>query len=270
MKNIYNELRRHTDIVESLQYSRATNNINTIDLLDSRFTVINQAGHSTTVQSTLSDINDSGNPNWLMPATATTLEFVSTDAQDGSGGTGITLILVQGLDQNLDSIQEVIAMNGLTIVTTLLSYRAMNAAIAIGGGTAGSGCVGEITISATSDSQVFGKFIINDTQSEVGRYTVPNGYRGLLFGSIFNGGSGADMTVNVEITVLNAFPVTGGTIFVSGFMQVVAFTHAFMEAGTTFKWRGFTNSGSPSTRKLMCSVVLQLGKIQDWDSLLIN
>ena len=49
-----------------------------------------------------------------MPATATTLDFVSTSTEDGGAGAGITFLAVFGLDQNFHAITDFVALNGTT------------------------------------------------------------------------------------------------------------------------------------------------------------
>ena len=66
-----------------------------------------------------------------------------------------------GLDQNWDEVTESINLDGTTPVTTVNSYRDMNLANGLFGGTPGSGAVGVITVSATTGGQVFGKFLVN-------------------------------------------------------------------------------------------------------------
>ena len=97
-----------------------TNNFDNIHLIDNRFTKIVQSGHTTLLNATISDLNDSGNAVWIMPDTATTLSVVSTSAEDGVAGDGIITLLLQGLDQNFEPITDEITMNGTTPVLVLI------------------------------------------------------------------------------------------------------------------------------------------------------
>ena len=86
-----------------------THDLRAIHLYDDRFAQVVQSGHSTTVQSTTADLNDTGFVNFLMETTATTLSIVSTSADDTIvGGSGIQGIAIIGLDQNLDQITDVV------------------------------------------------------------------------------------------------------------------------------------------------------------------
>ena len=240
-----------------------------LPVFDSRFTAVNQTGHTTVLGTTLGDVNDSGNPNWIMPATATTLTVVSTSAEDGAGTfTGINVIFIDGLGQDLTPLQEVLVLTGTTPAVTVGSFRAMNLSVALVGGIPGSGAVGEITISATTGGQVFGMYLIGDTTGEVGRYTVPATCRFFVDRAVFNGGASCDNTIIAEVTVFGAFPISLGEFYISqGFNELAG--GQFLEAGSTIKFRGFTNSGSPLSRKINMSIVGILATVAAWDSLKI-
>ena len=248
-----------------------TNDFDNIHLLDDRFTKIVQSGHTTLLNATLSDINDSGNVNWLMPDTATTLSVVSTSAQDGVAGTGIITLLLQGLDQNFNPITDFIVMNGTTPVVSLDSYRALNFAVALSGGTPGSGAVGVITISASTGGQVFGKFLVNDTTCEVGRYTVSKGNQFLGYSVFLNGGKNSDITFDIEITIQGRLPIATGTAYLGGGFYEYQNMGAFLlNEGDTLKGRGFYNSGGSGVRYCSATFSGQLASTQAWASLKNN
>ena len=161
-------------------------------------------------------------------------------------------------------------MNGTNNVTTSLSFRNINSAIALSGGTPGQGADGIITISATTGGQVFGKLVVNVTACEVGRYTVPRGKRLMIIKIVLNAGTGGDMTHATEITLPNAFPIVLGELYLgSGIINTILGPFP-LEAGTMLKLRSFTNTGSPTTRKLSANIVGILATTQAWDSLKLN
>ena len=257
-------------IERSSEASRRLNDVKTLPLMDSRFSNLNITGHSTTLPSTISDINDTGNADWIYPAAATTLSIVSTTIQDDVGGTGINTILLQGLDANLNEIVEVITMNGTTPVLSILTYRSMHLSIVLG---AGSGKVadGTITITGTASSDIWAAYLPGDSTAETGRYIVPAGKRVVLIANTINGGDGSDMTAKFFVQVSSAsIPISLGEAYVSGFFQSTAgVSIASLEAGTCFRWRGFTNSGSPLTRKISMGTFIVLATVAAWDSLKI-
>ena len=262
--------------------NRQINNGNNNDILrgtnpdylhvyDNRFTKVFQTGHTTTLNSTLSDINDSGNSNWLMPATATTLDLVSTSSQDGVSGTGIQLILIRGLGQSFEEIQETIALNGTDVVTTINSYRAMNLCVSILGGTIGSGAVGEISISSTTDDQVWGKYIVNDTTAEVGRYTIPKSKK--LLGTHFwlNAGKDTNATVIIEVSIPGRLPISFGETYVSqGFFNFEGAAPFLLNQGETIKLRGYYNSGGSGARRYGVTIIGQLASETSFNNLKSN
>jgi hypothetical protein len=259
-KSLNNDDKRNILIPESFE---------SIHLYDSRFSKIVQAGHTTTLQPTLSDINDSGNANFLIPDTATTLSIVSASDDDTFPlGSGLTTILINGLDQNLNEINDVVLMNGTTPVISNLSFRTMNISIALSGGTPGSGCVGDITISAVSDGQVFGKYKVNDTTCEVGRYTVKKGYKLLVTSILFNGGKGVDMTLKSEVSIPGRLPISIGETYPSeGIFIWKEPAPIFYHEGEMFKPRGFYNSGGSGTRYFSILISGQLATNATWASI---
>lgn len=258
-----------TPKLDAIKTAELSNNLKFLPVIDSRFTAVNAAGHSTTVLSTFSDINDSSNTNWLMPAAAETLSIVSDSAQDGVAGTGLQQILLQGLDVNFDPIIDVIVLNGITPVLSNIPFRSMHLSIALLGGTPGSGADGTITISSNVDSAIWGRFLPNDTSAETGRLVVPNGERYLIYSTTLSAGLGADMTIKSEVTAPLAFPISLAEIYVSqGVFPIENFIPIFIETGTLFKFRGFTNTGSPQTRKLSATLGLISAKIDAWSSIM--
>ena len=62
--------------------------------------------------------------NWLTEAT--TLEVASTSANDAWGGTGATIILIEGLDANRNKISEAVPLTGQTPASTTKSFLRIN------------------------------------------------------------------------------------------------------------------------------------------------
>ena len=244
-----------------------------IAFFDSRFLHINQTGHTTTLPATLSDVNDSGNANWLIPATATTLSVISSSPQDSLfiAGSGLQILFFEGLDQNLDEIVEVVLLNGTTPAVTALSFRALNTAIAVGGGTPGSGAAGIIDITSSTDASNWGRFLVNDTAAPGGRYTVPRGHQMAIGGLIFNPGREADMTITNEITPEGGFPLNFGESYLAEtHLEIGGISFLPVPEGTTFKFRGFTNSGNPSQRKVGMVLEAIVASNETWASLLVQ
>ena len=104
--------------------------------------------------------------------TAVTLDIVSDDANDTSAGTGARTILIIGLDDNLDEQSEVVTLNGTTVVTTALSYRAINF---MQNATAGSNNVNIGSITAKDGSNLVSEIAPGDGRALQAIGTIPNG-----------------------------------------------------------------------------------------------
>ena len=114
------------------------------------------------------------------PTSAVTMFVSSTSANDANGGTGANSILIQGLDENYDEIEETVLLNGQTQVATQLAYlRVYRAFVTLAGtgGTSGgtiyigsSGATGGVPNTTVYANLSFGN------QTQIAAYTVPAGY----------------------------------------------------------------------------------------------
>ena len=118
--------------------------------------------------------------NFNYPTSAVTMFVSSTSVNDTNGGTGANSIIIQGLDENYDEIEETVLLNGQTQVATQNSYlRVYRAFVTLAGtgGTAGgiiyvgsSGATGGVPNTTVYANLSFGN------QTQIAAYTVPAGY----------------------------------------------------------------------------------------------
>ena len=118
--------------------------------------------------------------NMTYPTSAVTMFVSSTSVNDANGGTGANSILIQGLDENYDEIEETVLLNGQTQVATQLAYlRVYRAFVTLAGtgGTSGgtiyvgsSGATGGVPNTTVYANLSFGN------QTQIAAYTVPAGY----------------------------------------------------------------------------------------------
>lgn len=118
--------------------------------------------------------------NMTYPTSAVTMFVSSTSVNDANGGTGANSILIQGLDENYDEIEETVLLNGQTQVATQLAYlRVYRAFVTLAGtgGTSGgtiyigsSGATGGVPNTTVYANLGFGN------QTQLAAYTVPAGY----------------------------------------------------------------------------------------------
>lgn len=114
------------------------------------------------------------------PTSAVTMFVSSTSANDANGGTGANSILIQGLDENYDEIEETVLLNGQTQVATQNSYlRVYRAFVTLcgTGGTSGgiiyigsSGATGGVP-----NTTIYANLHLGN-QTQIAAYTVPAGY----------------------------------------------------------------------------------------------
>jgi hypothetical protein len=145
--------------------------------------------------------------NYVFPAAAGTLTLVSTSAQDGPAGTGLSTVLVQGLDANWDDLSEVVVMNGLTGVVTTNSFFRVNrmVGIAIGSGAV-YGAANAGTITATHGvAGILDQIQPGRSLSSTGVFSCPAGKK-----CKFENSSTAIETNKAVITGINTITGTTG------------------------------------------------------------
>ena len=121
---------------------------------------------------------NAGNYIWL--DSAVTMFVSSTSANDSGTGIGARTILIQGLDEDYNEIEETITLNGQTQVTTQLSYlRVYRAFVTLAGSNEGTSGVIYIGSSGATggvpNSAVYASISIGN-QTQIAAYTVPAGY----------------------------------------------------------------------------------------------
>jgi hypothetical protein len=127
--------------------------------------------------------------DYVFPSVASTMTLVSTVITDTA------TITITGLDASYNLISESLALNGTTGVTTVNSYfRINNIAVSAGSATNPTGVI-TLSVSSTVYAQINTQVVSGVTTSigtsQMGVYTVPNGYTfyGYRYGaySSFNG-----------------------------------------------------------------------------------
>ena len=121
---------------------------------------------------------NSGDYVWL--DSAVTMFVSSTSANDSGTGTGARTILIQGLDEDYNEIEETITLNGQTQVTTELSYlRVYRSFVTLAGSNEGTSGVIYIGSSGATggvpNTTVYASISIGN-QTQIAAYTVPAGY----------------------------------------------------------------------------------------------
>lgn len=132
------------------------------------------------------------------PTAAATIEAISTDANDTSGGTGARTIHVYGLDTNFEEIDEVITMNGTTATTaTTQSFRRINLVIVEGIGVYGGSNIGDITIRVSGAGANLSYIEVGEGQSNIAVYTIPLGKTGYMLDASITMDSNKEIEVHI-------------------------------------------------------------------------
>lgn len=121
---------------------------------------------------------NSGDYVWL--DSAVTMFVSSTSADDTGTGTGARTILIQGLDEDYNEIEETITLSGQTQVATQLSYlRIYRSFVTLAGSNEGTSGVIYIGSSGATggvpNTTVYASISIGN-QTQIAAYTVPAGY----------------------------------------------------------------------------------------------
>lgn len=154
--------------------------------------------------------------NLIYLNSAETMDIVSTDANDTVAGSGAQLLLITGLDDNYDAIAEIIALDGLTPVTTTLSFLRIDIMFVVDVGVLGGTNTGVITATASTALTTQSVMPIDKSISISTLFTVPRGHT--LFIDLIGAslGKGNDAQVGVFIR-----PFSG--IFTDPFVNAVTF-----------------------------------------------
>jgi hypothetical protein len=146
-----------------------------------------------------------GTTDYVFPTSASTMNLVSTVAGDTA------TITITGTDASYNLISENLVLNGTTNVPTTKSYfRINNIAVSVGSASNPTGVI-TLSVSSTVYAQINTQTVSGSTASigtsQMGIYTVPNGYTfyGFRYGaySSFNGNS-ANYTTYRALTNLSS------------------------------------------------------------------
>lgn len=124
---------------------------------------------------------------YQVPTTATALEFVSTSAQDGVGGTGAREVTLVGLDADWLEVTQTLTTNGTTAVplTTNLTrlYRWYVSSTGTYATSTTASQAGDLIIRGLGGGTVWDTILLSplgESQSTIGVYTIPKGKTGYL------------------------------------------------------------------------------------------
>lgn len=130
--------------------------------------IVNIFGYNSSVGTSFIPLWEN-NTAYTYPSTAVQMSLVSSQAAD----TSVT-VLVQGLDSNHDILNESVALNGTTSVTTSGSFLRINAIITTSGNAAG-----DVTVS--NGGTTYAKMMAGTGRNQAALYTVPRNHSFYLY-----------------------------------------------------------------------------------------
>jgi hypothetical protein len=145
-------------------------------------TIVHKFGKNSAVGTSYTPLTISG--FYRTPTALTSLEIVSSSANDTSAGTGARTVYIQGIGTGWAEVSETVTMNGTTAVDLANQYFRIYRAYVVTSGTyatssAGSHA-GDLTIRVDGGGDTWatinGSSSFPKAQTEIGVYTVPAGY----------------------------------------------------------------------------------------------
>lgn len=196
-----------------------------------------------------------------LPSTAYPITITSTDANDNSTGTGARTIHVFGLDANYDLIDETLIVGQLSTKSYLRIYRA----IVLTSGTSSpitDANIGTLTFTQQTSGTIMCQILPHDGQTKVACYTIPRGYKALMWSADTTTGEGKNSLNQLKSrdnTITNAaFTVKGVR---DNFQNTVGQQFVIPRVYTEKTDIVFTSKSSASGVSVSASFLLELIKL---------
>jgi len=138
-------------------------------------------GNNSSVENTLETIWAEGGLYSYLTA-ATVLKVSSSSTDDSSAGTGARTVQLYGLDGDYNEINELVTLNGQTVVNTTQSFLRINRMIVRSAGSSGANAgviyAGTGTVTTGVPANVYASIngVTGSNQSLMALWTVPAGY----------------------------------------------------------------------------------------------
>lgn len=177
---------------------------------------------------------------WVPPATATTMNIVSSSTSDTAAGTGARTVSIAGLDANYLEINETVTMNGTTPVATTKSYLRIQRMTVVTAGSVENN-VGTITISNATPQ---GTIQPNAGQSSFSMYTVPAGKVAYLHSLHLSSSKSTDGKFSIRTRASGVSRIRHSALL-TGEAYDVSFTYpTVIQEKTDIELRAVANTGN--------------------------
>ncbi len=154
--------------------------------------VVRMSGINDAVGTSYEDIITPGG-NYVFPVVAGLVNISSTDADDTNGGSGVWNVTIHGLDGDWNPINETLLLNGLTNVSSTLSFIRVNT---LESRKSGASYSNEGTVSVTQNALLLMEIIPLHGHSLYSIFSVPAGFYAIPYQGFLT--SSEDKTVEVE------------------------------------------------------------------------
>ena len=137
-------------------------------------------GRRTLVQNTIVDLWDGPTDRYVFPTVAQQMMVVSSSASDAAAGTGIRKVRIHYLDDNYDTQEEEVTLNGTTpvntVATNILRINIVHAS-EVGSNQVS---VGNISVKNTGNTITYSYLAAGWNISRQAVYTIPRGVTGYI------------------------------------------------------------------------------------------
>jgi hypothetical protein len=118
---------------------------------------------------------------------ATILKVSSSSTADDEGSTGAETVQLYGLDADYNEINEIVTLDGQTVVNTTNEFLRINRMIVRSAGSGGTNAgviyAGTGTVTSGVPANKYATVAVGDGQTLMALWTVPAGYTAYLYGS---------------------------------------------------------------------------------------
>lgn len=146
------------------------------------------------------DVWDAGGVYQFLTAPSVML-ISSTSADDGVGGTGLSVVSIQGLNNNWDLVSELVTLDGVSQVATANQYIRLFRMTAVSSDTGGdiADAAGAISAVAQDGGALQAQIEAGNTSTKMTMFSIPKGYTGFVSSVWTSGGANDDYVVDLQI-----------------------------------------------------------------------
>ncbi len=191
---------------------------------------------------------------YVTPTTATVASIASTSVDDTAAGTGARTILIQGLDEDFLEQEEIITLNGQTIVQSVNTYIRLNRMFVL---TAGSSNTAAGQIVATVDAKTVATIPIGFNQTQVCHYTIPADKNGYLNAVFFGVGQGKEIRAGIYVRPFGSvYRNTANTFLYQSVLDADFTVPPYLPPKTDIELRAVAATGTVNTNGSMTIVLV--------------